>query len=81
MPFPKSARPDALQRVIEELTNRIAKLEASVITSVNGKKPDKIGTVSLGLEELSDVQITSKNPGDLVVWNDGIQAYVAQAPV
>jgi len=74
-----STTPDAILRAIDELSKRIAKLEASSVTSINGRKPVKGGTVSIGLEELSDVRITSKNPGDIVVWDDGLQAYVTQA--
>jgi hypothetical protein len=79
MPQPSSNSPDAMRRTIEELSRRVARLEARAITSINGKKPDKIGTVLLGLEELSDVQITSKTAGDLIVWDDGLQAYVNEA--
>ena len=67
---------EQLRKIVEDLSKRVAALEANAITSVNGKTPDRIGKVSLGLEELSDVQITSKNPGDLIVWDDGLQAYV-----
>lgn len=77
MPYPLTI--DQLRRTVEELSKRVAKLEADAITSINGKKPDRIGKVSLGLEELSDVQITTKAAGDLIVWDDALQAYVNEA--